>query len=338
MRFDWKRFCDEKRIPYVTRGANTAKGNISIKCPFCGSSDESEHMGLSLEVNRPYWGCWRSSSHKGRHPAKLIVNLLKCSYNEAFAMVDSQLENPDDYERSMEKLMEVEPEEEEKEQRRLPLLMPQEFRAFEQYKPHTFQSLFEKYLMARGFPGESCYRAIKRYGLRWAVTGEYAYRIIVPVYHEGLMVTWTARAIGPATIRYKTLEREKEIRDIKDCLLLPPDTLNIKRKCLVITEGPFDAIKFDTFASSYSITTVCVFGLQFTTPQLELLSKMRGRFQRIVLLLDLDAKAASSIMASQVSEVLGEKAESKNLPAGVKDPGDLTSFQVKRLAQQFTGE
>jgi hypothetical protein len=333
MRFNWQRFCTENRIPFVTRGPNTARNNISIQCPFCGQADDSQHMGLSLNVEKPFWACWRNKAHRGRNPSILLARLLHISRAQALNMIEGHNNNPDHFEQAVANLAPQEEEEKpgavEKE-----IKMPKEFRVFSDTLTWGPEIRFVSYLAnphpKRGFD-EYWYKLVKKYDLRWAVTGEYTNRVIIPVYHEGKLATWTARAIGNAQIRYRTLERAQERRDIKECLLLPPDLLNVPRDLLIVSEGPFDAMKLQIFGEHLSATATCLFGLTMSNAQMALLGKLRKRYRQVAVLLDLEEQVQGGTMRDAFHEIFGGNVKQAKLPPGVKDPGDLKPHQVEEL-------
>ena len=39
--FNWRELLDEQRIAYIERGANVKRGEVNIRCPFCGAADPS---------------------------------------------------------------------------------------------------------------------------------------------------------------------------------------------------------------------------------------------------------------------------------------------------------
>lgn len=343
--FDWKRFCKDNRISFVESGPNTAKGNISIQCPWCGAADKSQHMGLSLVLNDPKYGCWRSSMHRGKNPAMLISKIMGWPMSQAITYVETQQGNPDDFELAIAAMSAPK----ETQARRAPtgsLIMPTEFREFTKEKevwnptkPLGVELRFLNYLIRdRGFSTpESLFALIHKYHLRWCISGDYQFRIVIPVYHNGLLVSWTARALGNAVIRYKSLEDEKSPRNIKDCLLLHSTSLdNAKDKALVLCEGPFDAMKIDVFGSKFGVSATCMFGLTLSDSQLATLSRIGKLFKKVVIMLDSTTGAEGDILFSQVEELMGRGVEVAKLSPNVKDPGELTGFQVRSIVKRLT--
>jgi len=62
---DWRRLLPRLGVAWTDRGANHAKGNVNIKCPFCGPQDPSYHMSVSEE--KPAYYCYRNTQHRGQN-------------------------------------------------------------------------------------------------------------------------------------------------------------------------------------------------------------------------------------------------------------------------------
>lgn len=335
--FDWQAFCDKNHVPYVTQGPNTASGNISIKCPFCGEADHSEHMGLSLDVHNPVWGCWRNKMHRSKDPALLVARIMGWSLEQAVNFIGTQRENPDDFARAVENLSghSLQPPKERPKQ----LEMPSEFRKFNGQYPHAEQRFLEYLINKRGFSrGFALSGIIKNFGLRYAVAGDYAGRIIIPVFFGGKLTAWTARSVSDlAVVRYKSLEDENSVVNIKDSLLRRKGIeFSPHEKTLVLVEGPFDAIKLDCYGSAFGIYPMALFGMIVSDAQMALLLKIGKKYKRIAVLLDSAVAVERDTLASQLREYLGDKVVSAKLPNGVKDPGDLNKHQVEKLAKNLS--
>src|SRR3990167_1829573 len=81
MPLDWPSFLKDHNIPFATEGKSVTRGNIAIKCPWCGDDDPSQHLGIHLQHG--YWNCWRNQNHRGRKPHRLIMRLIGCDYEAA---------------------------------------------------------------------------------------------------------------------------------------------------------------------------------------------------------------------------------------------------------------
>lgn len=82
--FDWLSLLRQQGIPFVDRGANVKRGEVNIKCPFCGTADPSHHLGLNLDTG--WWACWRNNNHRGKSPLRLLMQLLRVPYWKARQM------------------------------------------------------------------------------------------------------------------------------------------------------------------------------------------------------------------------------------------------------------
>jgi hypothetical protein len=332
MNFSWREFVKANGIHYVSSGPSTAKGNIYVHCPFCGNADRSTHMGLSLNVRLPFFACWKDSTHRGRYPPRLIAALLGCSYADAVAMVDAEDSSAiDDYEAAVSRTLApavVRPSDVHE------LQMPKTFRVLD----HSTGERFVRYLERRGFTMVE--RFASYYGLRYCPVGAFAQRIILPVFHEHQLVTWTGRDItGMARLRYETLSTKPEVAQRQGstpALLAVGETVfNYDRaaeggRTLVICEGPFDALKIDWFCEDVDVA-VAVFGMPKNRQQ-GILVRLAQGFERVRVLLDGAATSkAWRLCWEELEAVLGNTVARLSLPEGVKDPGALRGDQVVEI-------
>lgn len=308
--FDWKRFCERYRIDFVTSGPNTAKGNISIHCVWCGNSDPSHHMGLSLDKSRPYFGCLRNQKHRGKNPAYLISHLLNISEKEAAAIVHAGTASVDDFDSMVDQLKNGKTKEADKASR-FPSKFPDTFRRFGGKSVYEIE--FRQYMAERGFP----FHVLLRYRLMWALTGEQAFRIIFPIYDGMDLIGWTGRAIRHTTIRYKAFDAMG-----KDALMTFPGLH--AAKVLVICEGPMDALKINCAGNSLGIAAVATMGTSVTNEQIRRINKLASapNFEKAVLLFDHDAHLQAFDLVDELC-ITNQKIKLGNLPDGYKDPGEL---------------
>jgi hypothetical protein len=333
--FDWLAFLRTYRIEYVDRGPNVARGNVNIQCPFCGSADTSHHMGIS--TRGAGWGCWRSKSHRGRAPHRLIKALLRCSDAEAarIAGEDAPIDLEDDarmldYVRSMVEpaaFSGVEP-------------IPDWPREFKPLTDRGLGRLFFSYMMSRGYSTDEVDEISTIYDLRYCTQGPFAYRIVIPVYMERGLVNWTGRAIADnATIRYRTLsadpERAREHQLPCAPLSIEKTLWNYQALCgvygeaLAIVEGPMDALRIDYYGNEMGIWSTCIFGTGNLSPdQIFLLSNIRNRFKHVYLTLDNDAQLVQIQMSE---ELAGLDITPRAVPPGIKDPAMLSPRDIRHL-------
>lgn len=324
MAFDWLGFLDSYNVRYVTKGANVARNHVSVKCPFCGNEDPSEHMTISLAGNG--WRCYRNHAHRGVAPARLVANLIGCTWGEAQTIVGGSIFLPEDFIGAVKGKLLARPEE-----ARRSLRVPREFRPLDPNKPSARP--FVNYLMgkSRGFTLDQISYMHQRHGLMYAVEGPYRGRVIFPVWFMGQLHTWTARHINPEVeLRYKTLsvnetdyDDEPALGAISDYLLWYDDIVD-GGNALCIGEGPFDALKVRTLGRRSRIYATCCFTAQPSAQQIEMLHEVVDGYprDRRFLLLDRGTLATSLRIGQELSALSFKPVL---LPKWLKDPGELQS-------------
>lgn len=269
----WANFVKDYKIK-SKRGSGGR--NIEIHCPFCGHLDKAMHLGLSLES--PVWGCWRNrSEHSGYHPKRLIQKLLNMSEDEAEAITThyfgSDLPPPLLKDRKIDFT---------------PVNLPTEFMQFGNYQTDDYNILqrqFIKYLEGRGFdPAQVAYR----YDLRWAVSTQFKYRIIVPIKRHKQVYSWTGRSISE-TVVPKYLIPELPSKQRPDDFLFDQDNL-LGGGLLVVCEGVFDAMKVGT-AFVPGAHGTAFFGKNISAKQIGYLQELSARYDKVVAVFDRDAYA-----------------------------------------------
>jgi hypothetical protein len=326
--FDWEVFLGSHGIETTTGSRyHITRHHIGINCPFCGD-DTGYNMGI--DVRNGFWHCWREpspGSHSGRSPYRLIEALLGCARDTARLIVQAGesaiVANDRTYHSDI--------------NRRLgigvstvthtvtTLEFPDEYQRLDS-SPRA-RKLYYPYLIGRGYSERQVDWLVKRFGLRYAVRGVFSYRVIVPVYHNGRLVTWTGRHIGNDELRYRSLSSDPDkalqlgqpqaVENIKHTLL-DFDAASYGGRTLVITEGPFDAIRVSFFGHRYAINAVALYGKQATPEQLDLLADLIPRYKEVVTLLDADAAS----VFGPLPELLNIK--QYGMPNGIKDPALLT--------------
>lgn len=339
MRFDWKLFCDTYGIPYVTHGPNTARGNLSIKCPYCGQADPSEHLGLKLDISNPAWACWRNTEHSGRSPRRLVQKLLGCSFEAAHSLINNQLDTaPEDLE--LEHAVNAlrpgiakaaTPTEATS---LLPLQMLPEFRPLHQHMSATrYTDMFLNYLAkdppeGRGF-GKDAAAVAEAFKLHYALSGEFAWRLIIPFYVNGVLFGWTGREVRNGTRHRYHSRGSKDIIFNMDAAVAPGVST------LIIVEGPFDAIKLHYYGQRTGYATVATLGVAVTVPQIEQLAKLVSQFKLSIVLLDREMLAAGLPLAAELSAISGHTVRTKFLTT-YKDPGEVPPGVVPYLCESLS--
>lgn len=333
-------------MSYVTRGPNTGPGQISVKCPWCGAADPSEHLSISL--SGAGWRCFRNPrAHSGRSRSWLISGLLNVSLEEAKRLAGEDASPP--------------PEDEDFAVRVAGLLgenqvlsagtgnfsprlqLPKEFKRL-RWGPKLARPFWE-YLRSdkRKFtPGQIDW-LVQNYGLHYATSGPYRYRIIIPIYDaEQRLKTWTARSIlADEELRYKTLSKRGRygldepvaLEGPTNLLLGLPLLLRAKNpQTLVLCEGPFDAMRISVLGWHLGVYGTCLFGLNISDSQAVLLDRLMKRFKKLVLLVDPEAWALNIQMQDQLNPL---PIHVGKLPEGVEDPGALPAKVGRELIQSW---
>lgn len=341
-RFSWPRFLRQHRINYVTSGPNTARDSLSIRCPWCGEGDPSQHLGISLKGRG--WGCLRNASHRGKSSVWLVQKLLGVGEAEARRLVwgDAALApTQSDLETSFAALQThagVSPSSQKPER----LVMPKEFKPLLNSSP--FSVPFLAYLEERGYRTAQIKWLAERYDLRYATAGLYAHRIILPICSRyGTLLSWTARTIRKdVTPRYRTLRVRPDERhpNAPVALVAANNTLlglpvlwgADNPRVLILVEGPFDALKLTAFGAQLGLYGAAVFGLNFYPAQLAEIQELAGRFDRVFMLVDEDAELQRLRLLDALASV---NCRPLRMPPGADDPGAMSGGEVVKLALEL---
>lgn len=323
---DWVRLLEDNKIEYVTRGPNTKRGEVSIKCPWCGEDDPSQHLGINLLAES--WGCLRNARHRGYSSAYLIATLLRVSIHQA-KIIRKQYEvsDPDSLLDATKLFSDDDDAGDAVAEPTSPTTLPNDFRYIED---EGLTRPYFQYLIRRGFPKPGS--LIRYFGLRAALLGRFKGRLIIPVWggpRKTALIGWTGRAIGKVIDAPRYKESGPELK----ATVLNFD--NLRRdggKLLTVVEGPIDALKLDYFGVKLEARATCLFGANMTPAQAGALNELCRRFDRVNLMLDPDAvqqafDARDWLIAPNVSFT--------PVPEGAEDPGAMNGFQVVNYVREM---
>lgn len=178
-----------------------------------------------------------------------------------------------------------------------------------------------RYLCKRGFDPEYL---TQKYNLTWGgYVGDWTYRIILPLYHDGVIVSWQGRLIENIqdVPRYMTLGVEKSLVDPKSVLF---NIDNCRGGTVVFVEGPFDVMRFGDGAC-------CSFGTTVTESQLQALAK----YNRVIVAFDAGAVSKGQKIAQKLSAMGVKEVFNLDLELGERDMGDLTETEVNILRKEL---
>ena len=335
---DWVNLFEKRNVEHVFSGPNVAKNHVAIKCPFCGDLDPSQHLGINLETGE--WGCWRDVTHRGTKPHRLLYQLFRLSFEEVDSLLGNIGIKVSDFDERMRKLRGVGDDVVGDDARLEKIPLPKEFRKLIDSPPTR---IFLNYIKERGFSDPA--GVARFYRLYYSRAGNFRRRIIIPINYFGNLVSWTGRHIGSNEIRYKTLTMSGED---ESKALMPSSgvVLEVSRiweggKTLIITEGPFDAIKLDWFLKEEKIRATCLFGKVISKNQSYHLSEILKGFKKVVILLDA-GEVRSSFMVKSFLQASSscririlDLGKSSILCSNARDPADLVEEDIRRLPQFF---
>ena len=273
------------------------RGWLNIRCPFC--SDSGNNGGFHVAAGG-YYSCWRCGAHG---LPDVFSALFRISISDALRLVEDN-------------------------SGRQSVLAKLNQKAPASVRPKTvampgdeMTSTHRRYLKKRQFD-PSVLEA--RYDLRGTgIAGEWKYRIMIPIYLEGRLVTFQGRdTTGLQKAKYKTLEPEKSVIPI-DRLLYNLDHCLDRR--VVLVEGVADVWRLGDGVAA-------TFGTSMTQAKLMVLSE---RFPEVVFLFDpeLEAQKRARDYAGQLS-ARGVAVELA-LTDYERDPGDLLPEQVAEVRAEL---
>lgn len=327
---DWRRVLTDNRIPFIERGANVSRGEINIKCPYCGSADPSYHMGLNLDSG--WWACWRNQDHRGKSPLRLLVTLLGIGYNAAreLAGLDPSYVDPEGFDAVAARLLRPVVEDEAE---KASLTMPSSFQAVDVRSVRS--SRHARYLTeVRGFPRRDVPRLVEQYQIRYSLSGDFKDRIILPYYLQGQLVTWTGRSITNSGIRYRDLDKDTSVVPAKETLYNHDAALGAQ--VLLVVEGPVDVLKADFYGSRFGVRAVGLSTNSITDEQIYLLEALSLTVGRVIIMLDTQSSlgvVGSMRLRDRVGHI--DNAEIQPVPYGRKDAGELTPREATAYARSL---
>lgn len=165
-----------------------SKGQISFDCPVCAEEKGLDHGdgkgNLEINYGKHVYKCWSCGETHGTHGplGKLFDQYASKQQKKVYNL--------------------IKPEELKKEEIKRPKLrLPEGFTTFKDSNPRFIPHIEAyKYLQSRGITDDM----IEKFKIGYTVSGDFAYRIIVPSYNtEGTLNYFVARAWVPKKMKYK---------------------------------------------------------------------------------------------------------------------------------------
>lgn len=301
MAFDTLKFLHKYGIEYSTQGKKARPGWVQVHCPFC-EGEQNFHLGIKLDGE--YGHCWRC---RGKTILKIVQGLLNCSWSEAKRILVEF--------KSRRSGSEYEPIKPAVGQRNSCTLPPEAGPLFERPLNYLLRRNFDPNLL------------IKNYGLlATGHLGQYAFRIIAPIYFDGKLVSYQGRDYTgkcPKELRYMACEKAKEVIHHKH--ILYGMDLAEGDSCAIV-EGFTDCWRLGPGANG-------LFGTGFKVEQALLLVK---RYKRIFLILD--NEPAAQQISDELSWFLsghGKEVFIVDALAEGEDPGGMEQDDANALMREL---
>ena len=278
---------------------------VNSNCPYCDTKIDSFNMGFNPAGD--YCTCWKCGGHRLNDTLSKLLSIPKNKIDEVI----------EQYKGRMTLLNKLNG-------KRIGL-------ASELKLPtDTFTPMERKYLTSRNFNPKLLHDKYKVVG--GGITGDWKYRIIIPLIINGKIISWTGRSILEKSKlkelnipRYKNLSIEESVINPKECLF---NVDHAKNKTVVLTEGAFDVMRLgDDF--------ICSFGTSLTQSQIK---ELKMRYEKIFIMFDNEPEAQEKakkygMMLSSVGvdvEIVDAYSDfNKN------DGGELNDEEVKIIRKEL---
>jgi len=293
LNIDFSQMMHDFNIPHVQ-----SNEWVNITCPFC--EDHGQHGGLNTLGG--YYNCFRCGGHS-------VVHLLSELFTMPHYEITKLLEQ---YSGSIALRKKIAVKSNAKK-----IVLP----------CAELNARCRKYLYSRNFDPDILQ---EKYHLTGAtVSGEWAGRLIIPMYYQGSIVSFQGRALlskrrckALQILRYKTLSHEQSVIDPKSILY---NLDNCKEDYIIVTEGASDVWRWgDNCAATL--------GTSVTREQLLLLLK----YEKICIIFDPELEAqkraeklGNALRGLGAPEVWVYNTEKKY------DIGDSSNEEIKALKKEM---
>lgn len=277
-------------VAHWTYGKNVQEGWTSVSCPHCG--DRSNHGAFSPTGTA--YSCFKCGRHSVRETVAKYV-----TWEEAGRLITEHSSSLN-FCNTQEKL------------RAGSVAWPPEGACKDMPEAHA------QYLIDRGYNPQ---QIEELYGISSMYhTGDFKYRILIPIFENGRVVTYVGRDItGKAPLRYKNLSSSRSIKQAKEVIY----NLDSVHETAIVCEGITDAWRF-------GVHGVATCGLVTTQAQIDALAK---RIKHAFICFDSEPQAQKQ--ARLLGEALayqGTKVEILSIDAS--DPGELSAEEADEIRRE----
>jgi hypothetical protein len=297
--FDFEKWMRNNNIPLYYKGANVGKGWVGTNCPFCPDGDSGGHLGINKKTK--VISCWRCKTTGN------IITLIKKlfpSVNIKEVLNDNtggkEHFEPTKAETFANKCV-------------LPTRATRKI-----YKAHG------EYLKNRNFDPRKIYDEYNLHSI--GIDAVFGYRIIIPVYRNSQLITFTARDItGKSKIRYKACPKEYSVLDPKSLVY----NIDSADKRLILVEGATDVWRIGRGCGA-------LMGASIVDEQIE--DIVSRNFTKISILFDNDNTGRTEGEKLGQMLALYTNVEIMHLPEHLSDPGEMTTEDVNILRRYVFGK
>ena len=284
-------------IKYKSSGKNVSSGWVEVSCPAEDCSDPSQHCGIHLGSGN--FHCWVCGCKGG------IIRFVQMASQMNYHQARKTIEKFSD---------EIIYVPQENNRNSYPIdrnIIPKEASL-------NLPQLHRDYLIGRNFDPDQIQKDYKI--MSCYETGNYSYRIIVPIIIDGITVNFTARDVtGLQDNKYKNCKNNEVILPMKETIY---NIDSIKNKA-IICEGVTDVWRIGKGC-------VATMGVEYTSSQLSLLAQKE--LDEIYILFDSDAIMKAEKLANSISTFCS-KVEVVELEIG--DPADMSRSEVIKLRKEI---
>ena len=295
--FDVRAYLQFLNVQFWESGsANVGHGWIGTKCLYC--HDDHNHLGINLVYKN--FSCWKCGAKGGL--LTLVQDMEDMGYGAALSRIDE-----------FQSVVPIKPEERTRQSSPGTDLLP----------PDCVGDLTgnqRSYLRGRGFDPDML---VATWGLLGGpITGPWRYRIIIPVYLRGQVVTWIGLdTSGTQKAKYKAAPVEQSYVPVGELVYCADHVEDVA----IVVEGPADVWRIGPGA-------VAMLGMGVTVNKLTPLLFLNAKRYYIMFDAEPLAQQRAKLLADNLA-LRGHDAEILELDSG--DPADLSNQEVINLRHEL---
>lgn len=270
-------------VVFKTEGHHHCRpGWVQVDCPLCGKGSEKYHLGLSTALTGA--NCWRC----GPQGLTYMLHLLTGeSYNTCKKLISDT--SAVHYE----------------EKTSGTLVLPKGL--------GPMQSVHKSYLRKRGFDWGFIESDWGVQGI--GVAAKLQWRLFIPIYSNGTMVSWTTRCLGDKGLRYVSAGKDEEAVSKKRLLYGE----QYAGHSIAVCEGPMDVWRI-------GLGAVATLGTGFSLAQVDKISKYPERY------IVFDNEPTAQTRANQLCDLLSVfPGKTCNIVLDADDPGSASTEEINRI-------